>query len=350
MPEDTDYTPAPWAATDSFASARASYDAHVGRSYDDALSKGIVASDLVPDRMLSEALAPIAILCDQTGSMGAWPATIFSKLGYLDHECQSYFGADYEILFGAFGDASYGGEKYPVQMRPFAKGADLQAHLKELVIEGKGGGQIRESAELAALYIDRNVDVPNAVKPMLIIITDEKAYDVIAPDQAKQWCKADIAQRMTIEELFASLKQKWSVYLIRKPYDTVRNDNDPETSTNREVRLYWEKLLGEDHIALLPDASRVVDVIFGIFAKEVGRVSDFVDELTQRQAKDVGGDKKIATALKALKTIHRDAVDNKKALPGAKSSIKKLPDHQRSQMRRDPDQKSRRGKSLLDDD
>jgi len=349
MPESSDYTPAPW-ATDSFADARAAYDTHVGRSYNDAVSADVKAADLLPDRLTTDAEAPIEIIIDETASMGDWPAVIFSKLPYVDHEAQFYFGkGNYAIGFGAFGDANCP-ERYALQMRPFAVEAELPARLKELVIEGGGGGQIMESSELAAFFVDQKVDIPNAVRPILIFITDEKAYDTVSPEQAKKWCKVDLHQRMTTRELFESLKSKWAVYVILKPYHAVSEGSGGEDSTNRAVRQFWENLVGEDHIALLPDPNRVVDVIFGIFGKETGKVEEFRKELEDRQLKDAGGDKKVKTVLKALMSIHRDVDANAPQLPKGKS-MKLLPaGSSNSVTRRAPGTNTRRSKSLLGDD
>lgn len=350
MPEYDDYQPADWSAKDTFASARAAYDANAGRGYTDAKTKGVQVSSLVPVGMTSYAMVPIVILCDQTGSMGDWPATIFSKLGYLDHECKFYFGADYELCFGAFGDAQKH-EDYPLQIRPFVKEAGLKEELMKLIIEGGGGGNYIESSELGALYVLKNIQVPNAVKPILIIITDEKCYDTITPEDAKHWAKVDLQERMTAKALFDELKTKWATYLVRKPYGSSTNV-DNENSTDKMIREHWEQLLDTDHMAYLPDASRVVDVIFGIFAKETGKVDDFRKELEDRQGKDVDGDKKIATVYKALATVHTGADDDQKRLPGNKASMKKLanPDKtQHSQMHNKPDGQSRRAKKLTDD-
>lgn len=345
MPEYSDYTPAPW-SNDSFTDARATYDSHVGRSYDDAKTRGVKATDLVPAKMTTNAKRPIVILTDETGSMGDWPATIFSKLGYLDHEAKFYFGDDYAICFGAFGDAGKH-EDYALQMRPFATGAELQERLKELVIEAKGGGNVIESSELGALYVDRNIETPNADRPILIIITDEKCYGTVNTDEAKQWAKVDLKERLSAKALFESLQQKWSVYLIRKPYHD-QTEGAAEPSTNREVRLSWENYLGEDHIAFLPDANRVVDVIFGIFAEEADKVIEFRQELNDRQLKDKGGDVKVATVLKALGTIHTEDGEPKKL---AGPSLKKLAaPRDKSITRRTPGDKSIRSKSLLGDD
>lgn len=344
MPEYSDYTPSDWGH--DFADARRAYDRDAGRSYDDARTKGITAADLVPDRIFSDTRAPVITLWDQTGSMGKRPGIAFGKFAYVDNEARYYFGEDYAMAFGAFGDAR-NGETYPVQMFQFASGKDALAELKKLVIEGQGGGTMHESAELPALYVDRNVEVPNAVHPTLIFVTDEMGYDEISPDQARRWTKVNLQQTLKTKQLFESLKRKWNVFVIQMPYG--ENSSDPNYSSNREVRSFWDNLVGEDHVAFVEDPERVVDVMFGIFAKVTGKVELFYDELYDRQLKDKGGARKIELATRALNTIHRGYDQKPRKLPGR--SPKALPgpdDVNHSMTRRDPNQITRRGKPLFD--
>src|SRR5262245_45615202 len=105
MAETSDFTPADWSAGHPFSDARKAYDAHAGRSYADAAAKGVRSADLVPESVTTDSPSPVVILCDVTGSMGEWPATIFSKLPYLDHEAKEYLGEGVEFCFGAIGDA-----------------------------------------------------------------------------------------------------------------------------------------------------------------------------------------------------------------------------------------------------
>lgn len=281
MAEDWDYTPAPWAgAAHDFKSARAHYDAHVDRSYDDAKAAGKKRSDLVPDHIETTSTAPLIILCDVTGSMGEWPAVIFSKLPYLEHEVVTeYLGENAEICFGAVGDANT--DEYSLQVRPFAKGADLKTRLEELVIEGGGGGQTTETYELAALYAARNIAMPNAVQPICIFIGDEMPYDVVSKEDAKNVAGVALRSRMTTKDVFEELKRKCSVYLIRKPYD--ESSGNKMSEADKHIHSAWAKLLDEEHILNLPDAGRVVDVIFGILANETGRIDYFRKELEGRQ-------------------------------------------------------------------
>jgi len=166
----------------------------------------------------------------------------------------------------------------------------MEKELKELVIEGGGGGQCHESYELTALYYARNVEMPNAKRPIMIIIGDEGFYDHITRDHAKlahvKLGSADIKTTTVFDELIA----KYSVYLIRKPYSS---------GDDKYIQKKWEDLIGKEHIAILPAADRVVDVIFGILAQEKNKVEYFKKEIEDRQRDD-----QVDTVYKSLKTIH----------------------------------------------
>jgi hypothetical protein len=306
MSESGDYTPMVWRDHD-FKSARAHYDKHVGRSYADAVAVGKTANDLLPNKLETMSTSPLVVIVDETGSMGEWPKTIFSKLPYLYNEASSeYLGKDVEISFGAIGDA-YCNETYSTQARPFDKGPELKKRLEELVIEKGGGGQMMETYELAALYYARNVNMPKAVRPIIIFIGDEYPYDQIPKDKAAA-VHVNIQGRMiSTADVFAELKAKFDVYLILKPYDPSGSDDN---ENNKKVRQEWLKYVDLDHIAYLGDPTRVVDVIFGILAKETGKVDYFKKEIGERQKPG-----QIDTVYKALKTIHRlPAGDPKKAV------------------------------------
>jgi len=314
MSEAGDYTPATHWGGHDFDKARKDYDKHVGRSYADAKAAGRDPKGMVPESISTNSTAPLLICCDITGSMGDWPATIFSKLPYLEHEGKEYLGEEVEIAFGAVGDATC--DDYPLQIQPFAKGVDWKKNLEALVIEGNGGGQCCETYEIAGLYYARNVSMPKAIKPILIMIGDEAPYDSVNPDDAKEVAKVSLEKRITTKEIFAELKAKYSFYLILKPYGNYGGTNtiDPITKSIREK---WLKLVDADHIADLPDPNRVVDVIFGILAKETGRVDYFREEIEDRQKPD-----QVKTAYKALRTIHAISdKDPKEALPPGASVL-----------------------------
>jgi hypothetical protein len=308
MSESGDYDPGPWRGH-SFTSARKDYDVHVGRSYDDAVSAGKDPKSLVPSSLTTKSESPLVIACDVTGSMGDWPATMFSKLPYLELEGKEYLGKGMEISWAGIGDAYC--DNYPLQARPFTSGTDLKKELKELVIEGGGGGQMTESYDLGALYYARNVEMPNAIKPLFIFIGDEGIYDWVDKGQAKTWVGTNIEGRLSGINAMRELQARYSVYLVHKPYGSSGGSGDHMSSDTQKVYRQWSDILGDDHIAYLPDPQRVVDVIFGIMAKETGRLDYFRKELTGRQKPG-----QVEQVLKSLNSIHNLPDGSMKRLPG----------------------------------
>ena len=314
MSEAGDYDPGPWRGYD-FKSARKAYDVHVGRSYNDAVSRGQTKKDLLEPSLATESTAPLVVACDVTGSMGEWSAVIFSKLPYLDLEGKEYLGDDMEISFAAVGDAY--SDNYPLQVRKFSSGTDLEKRLKELVIEGNGGGQTQESYDLAALYYSRNVQMPKAIKPIFVFIGDEGLYDFVSPDQARDVVGVSLEGRVSSHDVVEELKRKYAVYLVRKPYQNT--GSDALSAIDQRIQAQWESYLGADHVAMLPQAGRVVDVIFGILAKETSRIDYFRTELTGRQTPE-----QVKQVLKTLHTIHElPPPKSMKKLGGGKSVLRR---------------------------
>ncbi len=317
MAETSDYDPGAWKGHD-FTAARKTYDAHAGRSYADAVASGVSAADLVPVSLTTDSPSPLVIVCDVTGSMGEWPKTIFSKLPYLDIEGKEYLGPDMEISFAAIGDAKMG-DRYPLQVQKFDKGTNLAERLKALKVEGGGGGDLCESYELGALYYARNVTMPKATKPIIIFIGDEGLHDYVekAHGQAHH---INISAKVDTPAIFEELTRKYAVYVIRKHYSSGGVIDLP-------IQKQWVELLNEDHVVPLQAAERVVDVIFGILAKETNRIDYFRKELEERQ--DAG---QVDTVYKSLATVHALASSPKSAkgksvmhLPDAKKAKGLLP-------------------------
>ena len=337
MSESGDYDRSPWAGKiDSFDSARAAYRKHADRSYADvsrvvADSGGKVdVGDFVPERLETDAAVPVVIVSDLTGSMGEWPGVMFSKLPYLDNELKEYYGDDYAVSFAGVDDVTCC--HIPFQARKFAKGTEMKVQLEAIQHTRQGGGTMEESYDIPALYYLMNCEMPNAVQPLMVFIGDEGLYDHVNPEDAKNWARHDMEKRMSIKTLFEKLKTRFSVYLIRKPYGSVSNIMDED---NTRIRRQWVELLGEDHVVDLPEPGRVVDVLFGIFAKETGKTDYFVSELKDRQLKDKDGKHKVDVVLKSLATIHKEP--SKKAAPG------------RSVTRRSKTASSMASKSLLNE-
>jgi hypothetical protein len=311
MSESGDFDPGAWGGH-KFDDARKDYDVHVDRSYDDAKARSVSVHDLIVGELTTDCSWPLVIVTDHTGSMGDWTATMFGKLGYLYLEAKQYLGEDLEICFAAVGDATI--DSYPLQVQKFDKDTALRDRLQKLVIEKGGGNQTTESYELAAWYFLKRVSMPKAVhKPILVFIGDESPYSYLDRDQAQKYVGEAPQGRLLTVELFKMLQEKYAVYLISKPYGNGNHDVNRLDETTKRVLSDWRKLIGDDHIALLPSAERVVDVMFGILANEADRVDDFKAEIEGRQRDD-----QVKTVYKSLEGVL-----------GAKS-VKALPPHGKS--------------------
>ncbi|HEY4514573.1 MAG TPA: hypothetical protein VJJ22_00215 [Candidatus Paceibacterota bacterium] len=314
MSESGDYEPQDWGTGTSFADARAAYDADAGRSYDEAKARGVTASDVLPESLSTQSTKPFIVVPDLTGSMSDRPGVMFGKMPYMWNEIEKeYLGSDAEVAFVGVQDD---GDNYPLQAQPFGQGEDLRVALAKLVIEGGGQGSLgrHERYDAAALYLCRNVQMPRAIRPTVIFIGDEEPYPNINPGLALRMAKVTIPKSMTVEEVFSELKRKYDVYFILGPYGRfAREVSEDIDSTTRGIQRAWNKILGDDHVSLLTDASRIVDVIFGILAEVSGRRTYFEKEIADRQTPA-----QVKTVMKSLATVHKIGGEpERKRLKGA---------------------------------
>lgn len=285
-----------------------------------------VANQYVPDRISTNAEAFLVIVCDVTGSFEEWPQTIFSKLPYLEHEAKEYLGQNLEISFAAVGDAFK--DRYPLQVKAPCHGVQLKESLEKFVIEKGGGANHVESYDLPALYYARKCDMPNVIrKPIMIFICDEGIYNFVDHEKAEKYCGVKLDKHLANVDLFAELKKKFSVYAIRKPYGCDGFENNLRHRMDVAIEEQWADMIGADHIVDLPEASRVVDVIFGILASETNRLDYFDQELQDRQGKDKDGNHKINVVQKSLLSIRQKPVA--RMAPGHMKSLTNRPDDSR---------------------
>ena len=305
MSEDGDYRPdTRWSGHD-FGQAKATYDQNAGRGYGQARAAGLIATDakLVPDSIETNASGGMCIDTDFTGSMQGSDKGFFVKAPYFLHEVQNeYLGKGAEISFGGFCDINDAPQRYPLQIRPFAEGPKMNEELDALLhcSGGSGPESLCEAHGLAMLYRIHNTHMPKLLnKPPYIIITDEMPGSRVTLEDALAYAKVKLKKAIPIEEIVEQLSERYSFYLVQKPYDSERMEGDKLPEYTQQIYNRWKGLIGAERIALLPDINRAVDVIFGLLAQETGRVGYFRKEIEGRQSKA-----QVATVYKSLKTVH----------------------------------------------
>ncbi|MES9543609.1 hypothetical protein [Actinomadura sp. NPDC000600] len=264
-------------STDVYA-ARASYRASTGASafaysdggattvHPDLDPRGVTARESRDSHDHPESLA-IGVLFDVTGSMGTVPRTLQSKLpdllglllrkGYVEHP---------HILFGAVGDATC--DRAPLQIGQFEADNRMDDDLGKILLEGGGGGQMRESYELAMYFMARHTSIDcfekRGRRGYLFMIGDELAYPAAKRREIAAVIGGEPDEDVPIAELVRELRRKYDVYFII-PEGAYH-------SGSRELKDFWQGLLGQN-VLYLDDLDAVCETI----ALTIGLAEDAID-------------------------------------------------------------------------
>lgn len=153
---------------------------------------------------------PVAVLFDVTGSMGSVPITLQKKLGELFNILEtSPDVADPQLLVGAIGDDEY--DRVPIQIGQFESDNRVDEQLREIYIEGGGGGDKREAYALAAHFMGTKVETDawqkRQKKGYLFIIGDEMNKQALFADSIRKWLGDKADEDIAIERVYEVLKE-----------------------------------------------------------------------------------------------------------------------------------------------
>ncbi|MEU7904332.1 hypothetical protein [Actinoplanes sp. NPDC049118] len=198
---------------------------------------------------------PIAVLFDVTGSMGTVPRVLQTKLPQLlGLLTRKGYATDPHILFGAIGDATC--DRVPLQIGQFESDNRMDEDLARIVLEGGGGGQRRESYELAMYFMARHTSLDSVAergrRGYLFIIGDEMPYPQVKPKEVKRFVGDRLGEPIAIEAMLAELRRSFDVYYIMPT--AAGWGGDPE------ILGYWRALLGQ-HVIELDDLDAVCETI-----------------------------------------------------------------------------------------
>jgi len=200
---------------------------------------------------------PIVIALDVSGSMSDWPRIIWDKLPvfYGQMMMQGYL-EDPAIAFCAIDDLS---DSATLQVTEFAQGGDIDAWLKKIWLESGGSGPDDglpcEAYDVAAFFWAHRCRLENAQKPFLFICADEAPRLTTDPRYLKHLLGVDVEQ-ITPKQIFANLRKKFNVFLLRKPY----------SGYDDKIIARWAELIGSERIMTFRDPKAVVDCMLGCIA------------------------------------------------------------------------------------
>ena len=234
----------------------------------------------------------VAFLFDVTGSMSSVPEQFQKKLNKLMSFLIMKGGLEHpQLMFGGIGDATC--DRIPLQMSQFESNNLADEAIRNLVLEGGGGGQNTESYELAMFAMARCVVMDcwekRGQKGYLFLSGDELYYPEVKHDEVKKVMGMSIQEDIPVKEIAEELKEKFNVYFIIPK----------GTSHYGEAWLKkgWTELFGQN-VLFLDDPNAVCELIASTIALNEG-VGELDTILTDLKA--VGADDKSVTAVgKAL--------------------------------------------------
>ena len=221
----------------------------------------------------------IGIFLDVTGSMGRIPELLIRhKLGTMMDTLLHHGVEDPQVMFSALGDQYT--DRAPLQVGQFESGAtEMNLNLSQVYLEGGGGGQAKESYQLAWLIAGKHTSIDcfekRGEKGFLFTVGDEMSWDHLEADYLRQLMGYAESQTFTASELLQAAQAKYHVYHIHINETGYRN--------NPQVIQFWKNLLGE-HFLMLDDHRALAELIASVVAMvkgvDVGQLTQKFDSNT----------------------------------------------------------------------
>lgn len=211
---------------------------------------------------------PVIVALDVTGSMGAIPeALIKDGLGTMAKEILERKPVpDPQLMFMAVGDAYC--DEAPLQATQFESDIRIAEQLKELYLEGGGGGNRDESYHLPWYFAARKTAIDSfdkrGKKGFLFTLGDEGVPPQLTREHVERVFGDNIQADIPTEDLLRMVEERYEVFhLIIQQGSNYRYDPD-------YVKGCWKGLLGERAIPV-SDYTKVPEIIVSTLEVMAGR-------------------------------------------------------------------------------
>ncbi len=245
---------------------------------------------------------PVVIVFDVTGSMGRIPQVLQQKLPRLMDVIIDKAGLkDPQVLVGAVGDATC--DRYPFQIGQFESDNSFDEQLRQIILEGGGGGQNKESYALAYRFAADHTALDSfekrGKKGYFFTMGDEMPWPTVTAAEVTRIFGVPAAEDESVESLLARATEQWDIFHLYAQDGSYPNDTN--------IKERWQRLLGERNI-IVDDSNLVCEVIAGI----VHMMENAYD--ADRVVSDIGLSGREATAVKnALVPLGNSSLVTKKA-------------------------------------
>lgn len=245
------WSPSDWAAHTQNVAAQPRQQIFIQRGIHQDLNPRNIKMRESCDSSANPNSTPIILACDETGSMGVLAETIIKRgLGTIMEEIYERKPvSDPHIMCMGVGDAF--ADRAPLQVTQFEASIVLADQLKNIYLEGNGGGNGGESYLLAwyfaAFKTKCDSQIKRKKKGYIFTIGDEAPHQELTAAQIEQFI-GDAAERSyTAQELLEALRPNWEVFhLIVKPvYDQPVVSSWKKLLDERAIQVLDHEMLGE---------------------------------------------------------------------------------------------------------
>ena len=238
-------------------------DVYSGSSYDSwgtssvsnvKLSRTTLDSSSKPNNKTIKSMTknPVVIVLDVTGSNINFAKLVYDKMPMFYGQLENYLD-DFDIAVLAIGDAGMGDE-YPLQVGNFVKGIELDAEMEKMVLESGGGGNKRESYELAAHYLNECCEFNKDAEPIVFFIGDEMAYDKVKVSECKSLGLPSGESHDPFPKLIDKVDS--NVFMMLNKYSG--------SEFNDTITEHWQRRLPSEHTILINEEKSIVDLMLGV--------------------------------------------------------------------------------------
>lgn len=213
----------------------------------------------------------VIVASDVTGSMGILAeALVRNGMGVLVEELLKRKPlTDPHIMCMGVGDAYT--DYAPLQVTQFEADIRIAQQLKQIWLEGRGGGNGGESYTLAWYFAARHTSIDcfekRKKKGYLFTVGDENPHKLLTKDQVKSIFGDDIERDMTSAELLTMVSRSYHVFHLMV---------EESGSFNSSVAANWQALLGERALRLSDHTKLAELIVSTIQVNEGWSVADAV--------------------------------------------------------------------------
>lgn len=219
---------------------------------------------------------PIILALDVTGSMGM----------IADHIAREGLGTLIEIILDrkpvtdphimVMGVGDVHCDAAPLQVSQFEADIRIAEQLKDLWLEGGGGGNQHESYTLPWYFAAAKTDIDSVKdgrKGILFTFGDEECPPDLRAEQIKRVLGDKVKKDMTAKELFDMVEEKYTVYHV-----VVEQGNYVRTRGKDRVYESWKKILPEDRLIPLKDYKKLPEVVASVIeVSNGGKPEDIIN-------------------------------------------------------------------------